>query len=432
MSKTESHARVMALPMCKLSVKSGSQKGVERTLHADVVRIGKAEGNDIVLPDETVSRQHCEIVREARGFLLRDLRSTNGTFLDGAEIREAYLRAGSVITVGDIEVRFQPIDEQLAIVPSPVEKLGELVGRSLKMRELFTILSRIAPTDATVLIEGEAGTGKDLVARTIHALSKRQKGPCIVVNCAAVSGKLVESELFGHDKGAFAGASTQRSGAFELAGGGTLYLDEVGALSYDLQSKLLRALESRGFRRVGGNRTLQTDVRVVASTRSDLSAAAKAGKFREDFLFRIAGVRVQLPPLRERKEDLPLLIAALGDRMAERGDRRPALDDAQLAQLTASDWPGNVTELRVLLERGQYISGTHEVQLPHGDTHAPVPEFDGTISYRANKERWELDFEKRYLAWLMARADGNVSRAARDADMDRKYLHKLLRKHELG
>src|ERR1700743_233151 len=175
--------RAVHLSQCKLVVLKGSQRGKEFVISGDVIRIGKVDENDLALPEETVSRVHCEILRDQKGHLLRDLHSTNGTFLDGAEIREAYIRAGSVITVGTIQLKFQPFEERIEILPSDKERLGELVGRSLKMREIFGLVERIAPTEATVLIEGETGTGKDLVARTLHSLSKRKAAPFIVVDC---------------------------------------------------------------------------------------------------------------------------------------------------------------------------------------------------------------------------------------------------------
>ncbi len=446
--------RSVQLTQCKLIVVGnkgggGAQRGREYLISGDVIRIGKVEGNDVVLPEETVSRVHCEILRDAKGHLLRDLHSTNGTFLDGAEIREAYIRAGSVITVGTVQLKFTPFEERIEILPSEKDRLGELIGGSLRMREIFGLIERIAPTDATVLIEGETGTGKDLAARTIHQLSRRANAPFIVVDCGAVAGNLIESELFGHEKGAFTGASATRQGAFELAGasgGGTIFLDELGELSLDLQPKLLRVLEQREIRRVGGNRTIKVDIRVIAATKQDLAKEVAKGKFREDLYFRLSVVPIRMPSLRERKEDLPLLVRAFLERMNP-GEPR-AIDDATLASLIAHDWPGNIRELRNVLERGAYLSAGIEagvttqpvrlVSLP-GQTSeaerappsAQAPAFDPQLSYRDNKERWEHDFEKRYLRWLMERAQGNISRAAREADMDRKYLHKLLKKHSI-
>src|SRR5262249_13709234 len=311
--------------------------------------IGKVEENDLVLPEETVSRVHCEILRDQKGHLLRDLHSTNGTFLDGAEIREAYIRAGSVITVGTVQLKFQPFEERIEILPSDKETLGELVGSSLKMREIFGLVERIAPTEATVLIEGETGTGKDLCARTIPSLSKRKEQPFIIVDCGAVSGTLIESELFGHEKGAFTGASATRQGAFELAHGGTLFLDELGELSLDLQPKLLRVLEQREIRRVGGNRTIKVDIRVIAATKQDLQREVQKGKFREDLYFRLSVVPIRMPSLRERKEDLPLLIRSFLRKLSPSDQPPRTIDDTTLGALAAHDWPGNIRELRNVL-----------------------------------------------------------------------------------
>jgi DNA-binding NtrC family response regulator len=435
-------SRAVHLSQCKLVVLKGSQRGKEFVISGDVIRIGKVDENDLVLPEETVSRVHCEILRDQKGHLLRDLHSTNGTFLDGAEIKEAYIRAGSVISVGTVQLKFQPFEERIEILPSDKEALGELVGSSLKLREIFGLVERIGPTEATVLIEGETGTGKDLVARTIHDLSKRKDKPFVIVDCGAVAGTLIESELFGHEKGSFTGATTTRQGAFEAAHGGTIFLDELGELSLDLQPKLLRVLEQREIRRVGGNRTIKVDIRVVAATKQDLKKEVQKGKFREDLYFRLSVVPIHMPSLRERREDIPIIVRNFFAIMAREGGT-PAreIDEATMSSLMAHDWPGNVRELRNVLERGVYLS-------PAGSGGAPVklvsmpapsaeaggvatPSFDEQKSYRENKEQWENEFEKRYLTWLMQRAQGNISRAAREADMDRKYLHKLLKKHAI-
>ncbi len=440
--------RAVHLRQCKLVVvkggAGGAQRGREYNISGDVIRIGKVEGNDVVLPDETVSRVHCEILRDAKGHLLRDLHSTNGTFLDGAEIREAYIRSGSVITVGTVQLKFQPYEERIEILPSEKEELGELVGSSLKMREIFGLVERIAPTEATVLIEGETGTGKDLLARTLHQLSRRKAGPFVVVDCGAVSGTLIESELFGHEKGSFTGASTTRIGAFELAsqgGGGTIFLDELGELSVDLQPKLLRVLEQREIRRVGGNRTIKVDIRVIAATKQELAKEVAKGKFREDLYFRLSVVPIRMPSLRDHKEDLPLLVRSFLKKMDGTKLEATEVDEQAMQTLMAHDWPGNIRELRNVLERGVALSPPGDassgpvklLSLPTSEVEAAQggPIFDAALSYRDNKERWEHEFEKRYLKWLMQRAQGNISRAAREADMDRKYLHKLLKKHAI-
>jgi transcriptional regulator with GAF, ATPase, and Fis domain len=431
------------LRRCKLVVIKGPQRGTDFVISADVIRVGKSPDNDLHLTDETVSRVHFEIVRDAKGYLLRDMQSTNGTFLDGAEVKEAYVRAGSVIGAGASELKFTPFEERIEILPSEKERLGDMVGRSRQMREIFGLLERIAHTDATVLIEGETGTGKDMIARTLHQLSRRAAAPFIVVDCGAVAGTLIESELFGHEKGSFTGAVAGRQGAFELANGGTVFLDELGELSLDLQPKLLRVLEQRELRRVGGSKTLKVDLRVVAATRKDLRSEVDKGKFREDLYFRLNVVPIVAPPLRERREDIPLMVEQFLAQMVPAGQERPQLDEAAMAALMAHDWPGNVRELRNVIERALAL-GTDPARLvaPLGDTplvgggaaasaYADLVRFDPTKSFREQKEIWVDKFERLYLEWLLKRAEGNISKAARDADMDRKYLHKLLRKYEI-
>jgi transcriptional regulator with GAF, ATPase, and Fis domain len=428
------------LRRCKLVVLSGPERGSEHVISSDVIRVGKASENDVVFTDDTVSRVHFEIVRDAKGYLLRDLKSTNGTFLDGAEIKEAYIRAGSVISAGAAELKFTPFEERIEILPSDKEQLGSMIGRSTQMREIFGLIERIAPTDATVLIEGETGTGKDMIARTLHQLSRRHQGPFIVVDCGAVAGTLIESELFGHEKGSFTGAIATRQGAFEMASGGTVFLDELGELSLDLQPKLLRVIEQRELRRVGGSRTLKVDLRILAATRKDLRNEVEKGKFREDLYFRLNVVPIVAPSLRERREDIPLLVDLFIRQLAgpaSDGAGARALSEQTLAALMGHDWPGNVRELRNVIERALALgSEPGALVAPLGDrpvtgggrTAIPV-EFAPGLPFRDEKERWNEQFERRYLTWLLRRAEGNISKAARDADMDRKYLHKLLKKY---
>jgi len=286
-----------------------------------------------------------------------------------------------------------------------------------------------------VLIEGETGTGKDMIARTLHQLSPRNAAPFIVVDCGAVAGTLIESELFGHEKGAFTGAIAARQGAFELASGGTVFLDELGELSLDLQPKLLRVLEQRELRRVGSTKTIKVDLRVIAATRKDLRSEVEKGKCREDLYFRLNVVPITAPALRERREDVPLLIDHMLQKLAPGGS--VALTDQTRAALMAHDWPGNVRELRNVIERALALGADPGMLVaPLGDG-TPAKgaqirdgiEFEPGVSFRDTKEKWTELFERRYLAWLIKRADGNISKAARDADMDRKYLHKLLRKY---
>jgi transcriptional regulator with GAF, ATPase, and Fis domain len=445
-SSRGTQARILTLSSCALLSLSGPRKGEEIIVEGDCFRIGKSPDNDLVLADTTVSREHCEIVRDDKGYLLRDLGSTNGTLLDGAEIREGYLRAGVVISVGRVELKVRPFAQQVEVLPSEHSAFGEMVGADPAMREIFGLLERLAKTSANLLLGGETGTGKDLLARAVHAASPRAQGPFIVVDCGAVVGTLIESELFGHEKGAFTGAIDARKGAFELANRGTLFLDEIGELPLSLQPKLLRALESRRIRRVGGQTELPVDIRVIAASHRNLQLEVERGKFRQDLYFRLAVVPVHLPALRERRDDIPLLARELLAKLSHdsaRGASPLSIGEAALSALRAHDWPGNVRELRNVLERAALMAraaGETELRalgLPvaaasttSAEPAAPI-EFDPSLSYRATRERWENDFEKRYVRWLLARHDGNLAKAAREADMDRKYLHKLARKHDL-
>jgi len=440
--------RVLELARCALVVLTGGQRGRECVIERDLFRIGKSESSDLVLTDDTVSRTHCEIVRDAKGYLVRDLGSTNGTMLDGAEVKEAYLKPGAVLTVGKIELRLRPFAERIELLPSERDSFGEVVGRSLCMREIFGLCERLAPTDVSVLLGGETGTGKDVLARAIHQHSARKKSALIVVDCGAVVGSLIESELFGHEKGAFTGASQQRAGAFELAHGGTIFLDEVGELPLDLQPKLLRVLETHTFRRVGGNKEIKVDIRVIAASKRNLQLEVERGKFREDLYFRLAVVTMDLPALRERREDIAAiarnLLLRIDDKAAQ-GTSPLTLDAQVLDALSGHDWPGNVRELRNVLERAAYLSRAQGLTtlalnaLPVAQrssregSHAEPSHvsFSPGESYRDTRTRFEDKFEKDYVTWLLDRHEGNISAAAREADMDRKYLHKLAKKHDL-
>ena len=415
-------------------VLTGSHKGTSKVVGGRLT-IGKAADNDLVLTDDTVSRHHCEIVRAPDGLHVRDLDSTNGTKVDGTRIREAMLQPGGVLKVGEVEIQFKPTAHKIEVLPSDKPNFGSAIGQSLAMRTIFGVLERIAPTDATVLLEGETGTGKDVLARAIWSGSTRGGKPFLVVDCGAVTYSLIESELFGHERGAFTGAVSTRQGAFELADGGTVFLDEIGELPLDVQPKLLRVLEMREFRRVGGNKTLSTNVRVIAATKRDLQREVAAGKFREDLYFRLAVVPVTVPPLRARRDDIPALVthilkAASGDGLS--------VSPETLQALAAHDWPGNVRELRNVLERAIYMAqatGSKEigvVTLPTGHGAADAAfHFEPEKSYRETRAKYDAEFEKRYVKWLLGRHGGNISAAAREAKMDRKHLHDIAKKHGL-
>lgn len=425
-----------------LLVISGQARGSRATIRG-LFRIGKAPDNDLVLPDASVSRYHCEIEAGAQGMVVRDLGSTNHTRIGLSKIQTATLEPGATLTVGDVELQLAPETERLQVLPSASPRFGQAVGPSLAMRQVFGLLERIAPSDATVLLEGETGTGKDVLGRSIHQLSKRRGEPFVVVDCGAISYNLIESEFFGHERGAFTGAVLARPGAFETVGKGTLFLDEIGELPLDVQPKLLRVLEAQEFRRVGGNKVLRCEARIIAATRRDLKAEVARGKFREDLYFRLAVVPVTVPSLRQRREDIPALVECFLKQARERDPRlaRLSLNQATLDGLMAHDWPGNVRELRNVLDRALYIAATSEeaqlrlVDMPvvaaAGVGNVASWQFEESQSYRETRSAFEQEFEQRYVRWLLDKHAGNVSAAARAAKMDRKHLHDLARRHGL-
>jgi DNA-binding NtrC family response regulator len=420
----------------KLLVLSGPDAGRNHALAAGRYLLGTAPGCDLVLKDRAVSRQHLSLEVRQDGVLARDMGSRNGSFCEGMRFTELEVRPGAVLKLGTTELKIVPEDSRERVIPPSASKsFGSLVGGSRKMREAFTLLERLASGESDVLIQGETGTGKEGCAEGIHAASKRSKGPFIIVDLAGIAPSLIESELFGHVKGAFTGAHSDRAGAFERADGGTVFLDEVGELPAEIQPRLLRVLERRQVKRVGANDYRTVDVRVLAATHVDLEGAVKTGKFREDLFHRLAVLRVTLPPLRERLEDIPLLVDTVLERM---GKPPSALSDQTRALLSQYPWPGNVRELRNVVER---VVNMGEEALPDIGTGAPPPAdtkarppgatLEMELPFKEAKERLIEGFERDYLKGLLERCEGNVSRASREAGIDRVYLRKLLKKHGL-
>ncbi|QQR48382.1 sigma 54-interacting transcriptional regulator [Myxococcus xanthus] len=413
----------------KLLMLSGEQAGHSHVLRPGVVRLGTASTCDIVLTDRVVSRQHLQLEVTDERVVATDLGSRNGSFHEGVRFTELEVRPGASLTLGTVVLKVVPEDSRERPLPlSSRRSFGALVGASVRMRELFTVLERVAAGGGDVLVQGETGTGKELCAEAIHQESPRAGGPFIIVDIAGIPPSLMESELFGHVKGAFTGAQAERAGAFERAQGGTVFLDEVGELPLELQPRLLRALERRQMKRVGANDYRTVDMRVVAATHVDLEQAVQQGRFRKDLYHRLAVLKVDPPPLRERVEDLPLLI----DAMLERLGRPPsALSEQTRALLAQYPWPGNVRELRNVVEQAIHLGEDTlpPMDAPSGSIRSPQGTLDAELPFKEAKERLIEVFERDYLQGLIARCDRNISRAAREAGIARVYLRKLLTKH---
>jgi two-component system response regulator GlrR len=387
--------------------------------------IGRQEANDVFIDDPTVSRFHCEIVVDQAGARVRDLESRNGTFVDGTRVVDAWLRDGTQLGLGRYVLRVRMGDDCVRQTLSQRTELGSLCGQSVAMRAAFALIEKAAATDATVLLQGETGTGKEGAAEALHLLSARRDKPLVVVDCAAMPAGLLESELFGHDKGAFTGATGRRTGAFAEAAGGTVFLDEIGELPIDLQPKLLRFLERKEIRRIGTNTMEHVDVRVVAATHRDLRAAVNRHAFRADLYFRLSVVRIALPSLRERPDDIPLLVEKLLQRMSASEAQKHALSRPEvLRELSLQSWPGNVRELRNHLERCLVFEQSMPVE-GEGDG-APVPR-----SFSRARQQAIDEFERQYLVALIAAHEGKVAAAAHEAGVGRAHLYRLLRKHGL-
>ncbi|MFT3696637.1 MAG: sigma 54-interacting transcriptional regulator [Kofleriaceae bacterium] len=401
-------------------------------LGARTITVGAHASCDLILADAQVSRKHAELTITPEGIRVKDLGSTNGTWFQGTRVGEVVVPAGATIQFGSTPVRITGTDTP-SLPPSDRDHFGKMAGKSIAMRELFAVLEMASPTDATVLVEGESGTGKELAAQAIHDASPRAAQPFVVVDCSAISEQLIDSHLFGHVKGAFTGADRDRKGAFVEASGGTLFLDELGELPLQVQARLLRVLEAQTVQPVGADRPVKIDTRVVAATHRDLQRMVAAKEFRFDLFYRLAVVHVALPPLRDRLEDLPHLVATFYDR---KGLAPGPIDGDNLDKLRRYAWPGNVRELRNVLERAWALAGPatkfRELRL-WLDTSAQQPQsaevIDTSLPFKEAKERWNDQFERRYVSMVWTAAGNNVTRAAEHAGLSRRHFRELLYKH---
>lgn len=429
--KVQKVLRVIQLKVTTLVVRdpAGGFRRVE--LRDAPIRVGTHPESDLLLYDKTASRAHAELRSTPAGVLVRDLGSTNGTTINGVRVTEALLESGMTAVCGATAISIENARDE--VLPIPQAGFGALVGASLPMRTLFRELARVAPTNATVLVEAESGCGKELLARSLHDASPRASSPFVVFDCASIAPNLIESALFGHERGAFTGATERKLGVFEEAHGGTLFLDEIGELPLELQPRLLRALEGREIRRVGGSQPIPVDIRVVAATNRDLLRETNARTFREDLYFRLAVVRLRIPPLRERLDDLPLLIEHLVKQQLGDDERRVRLGLAVVnmehwVHSGVHPWRGNVRELRNAVERALAMAGGSPVE---GVEPVAAPSIAVSLDQPLIEQRERLvdHFEATYVKAMLEKYEGNFTRASAAAGIDRMYFKRLLRKH---
>jgi DNA-binding NtrC family response regulator len=412
----------LEFPGIELRVLRGIDRGKNCKLTPVGVRIGTAGGNHLRLTDPTVSRLHCELRVVDGAIRITDSGSTNGTYVDDVRVGEAQVRLGAVLRVGETVLGLSAGPELASVELSPRHSFGGVIGASTEMRRLYAVLEKVAPTESAVLLLGETGTGKELVARAIHDASPRAKNPFVVVDCGSIAENLIESELFGHVRGAFSGAHSDRCGLFEEASGGTLFLDEIGELPPALQPRLLRVLETREVRRVGANANRRVDVRILAATKRPLAKSVNDGTFRDDLYYRLAVVEIELPPLRARRDDLPLLAEAFYRRYAGESETPPP---ELVSSLTSRAWPGNVRELRNFIERTVSLGYTAPSDAaPRGA--APEGLVPIHLPLKDARAAWTEQFELLYVKALLKKTVGNVTRAAELAGVNRRSLQRLI------
>ena len=443
--------RAVALKIHKYRLSAqGLGAHATKSFQKRLVFIGSHPDCDFAIDDASISRHHARIEIDETGYRLVDNASKNGTFIGNLRVNDVYIETPTTFRCGAVEINFEVQDDAIDVAISGATHFGNMLGQSVAMREIFGLLERIAPTDVTVLVEGESGCGKELVAAAIREHSPRAGKPFVIFDCSAVSADLIESELFGHVKGAFTGAVSDRKGAFLQANGGTIFLDEIGELSLDLQPKLLRVLENRMVRPVGSERTYPVDVRVVAATNRVLLKEVENGTFREDLYYRLAVIKVDLPPLRQRPEDLPMLVEHFLQEASTKFHRAaPTITFSTMQKLRNYGWPGNVRELRNFIERAFLLSNDDRIEtkflnaksLEQKVSDDSQPTFVGDVfvqhvienqlPYKDAKQEAIDWFEKTYWTHLLEVTGGNISKAARLAGIHRKSAEYIVRKLDL-
>jgi DNA-binding NtrC family response regulator len=413
----------------------------------DPVIVGRNPACQLVVEDGKVSAVHAELVATEHGVKVRDLGSRNGTYVADVRVGDVFISTPCILRMGATELHFEPLRPEKVMVPS-IPAFGPLVGQSEAMRKIFDRLTKIAPTDLTLLIGGETGTGKELAAQALHMASKRKDKPFIVVDCGSIPPSLAEATLFGHERGAFTGAVDKHASPFHDAEGGTIFLDELGELPLEVQPKLLRALSERRVKSVGGSTYKQFDVRVIAATRRDLVRAVNQGAFRSDLYFRVAQVKIELPAMRQRIEDVPILVRSMLKDLGDEGAYQ-RVSNQQLERLMRYDWPGNVRELRnavavayALSETGEEIDvASHLGALAEGGSvnAQTMSGGGGGLSSAGLEKRPFQDaktevlarFAKEYFTHLAEESKGNVSEMARRAGMERAHVRTYLKRHRI-
>ncbi len=436
---------------CQIKILKGvsPQKTKDFKFSKDLIRIGAHPRCDIQVDDGTVSRFHCEIHRDQEGYRLVDQGSTNGTYVGDLRIRDVYLTPDVEFQIGNTTLSFLPEVEEISVEESALSRLGPLIGASRQMRNAYTLIQKLAPSDLSVVIQGETGTGKELAAQAIHQLSRRAQNPLVVFDCSAVPEHLIESELFGHEKGAFSGAVRSHAGLFEQADGGTIFLDELGELPTKLQPKLLRALESGVIRKVGSESSKRVDVRVISATNRDLASMVKAGEFRQDLFYRLAKVQLILPPLKDRRGDVTLIAKHFVERLNQQNEGFKfikGLTPNAFHQLESWSWPGNVRELRNVIERAYTFADREMIhsadlvdqlnqqdfdELSISEHHIPQPKIPDSCSLKEAKELIIESFERDYLVQLLQKHQNNISAVSRDAGIDRRHVYRLMKKYDI-
>jgi transcriptional regulator with PAS, ATPase and Fis domain len=388
------------------------------------VSIGADAAAQVCVADPHVSRRHAEIVRAGETVILRDLQSRNGTYVDGIAVKEVILHGPATIRIGGTTIRFETQAKSPAAGP---KRMGDAVGSSPEMQGIFEMLERLAPSDLTITLLGETGVGKDVLACAVHDASARASGPFIVFDCGAATPTLIESALFGHEKGAFTGANTAVAGAFERAHGGTLFFDEIGELSLELQPKLLRALEQRKIQRIGSTVELPVDVRILAATNRDLEAEVAAGRFRQDLFFRLSAVVVAVPPLRARLADLPELVDAI---LTTEGLRLRVTRET-LEALASYDWPGNVRELRNVLMAAAAMADADLLE-PRHLLFFKQRRRDPTLADFPLGGRSLESIERAAIVQTLKAADGNKVKAAKALGIASSTLYEKMRRYGIA